>query len=106
MANNNFRITTDYIFELLDTISEQYYKVWVVGQDGVAQLRLADNPDTTSVAIDIDPRNFPLGNDNSNYRVKYGVFQIYNVDTNKYHTIFINRTENRIDVSISQIGEE
>lgn len=104
--DNNFRITTDYIFELFDEISEQFYEIWVSGQDGFAQLRFAENPDTTGVALDIDPRNFPLGNDNSNYRVKYGMLQILNVDTNKFHTIFINGIGNSIEISISQIGEE
>lgn len=105
MNGNNFRITTDYILELLDVLSGNYYTVWLCGQAGAVQLRVALEPDETGVALEIDPRFFPSGNENSNYRVKQGLLQLLNVDTGLFHTIFITGVGNSIAISISQEGE-
>lgn len=102
---SNFRITTDYIFELYDVKTNKFYKVWVAGEDGHAQLRKDVNPDEDGVALDIDPRVFPSGNIGSNYRVKNNILQIYNVDTHKYHSIFISGNRQRTAISILPNGE-
>ena len=104
--NSNFRITTDYIFELYDVDTDSYYSCWVEGQDGYAVIKISEVADTSGVAIEITSNNIPDGTDSSNYRTKSGMLQIYNVDTKKYHTIFITGDSSRTAVSISQTGEE
>lgn len=104
--NQNFRITTDYIFELYDVDTNSYYSCWVEGQDGSAAIKISQVADTSGVAIEITSSNIPDGNESSNYRIKSGILQIYNIDTKKYHTIFIIGDSSRTAVSISQIGEE
>lgn len=101
---SNFRITTDYIFELYDTNTGKFYKCWIEGEDGAAAIKIASVPDTEGVAIEITAKCIPDGNENSNYRITSSVLQIYNVDTQKYHTIFITGNEKRTAFSISPNG--
>ena len=101
---SNFRITTDYIFELYDTNTGEFYQCWIGGEDGAAAIKIASVPDTEGVAIEITAKYIPDGNENSNYRIISSVLQIYNVDTQKYHTIFITGNEKRTAFSISPNG--
>lgn len=105
-ANQNFRITTDYILELFDVSTNNYFKIWIAGNDGSAALKIDSIADTTSVALNITTKAIPNGNENSNYRVVSSLLQIYNVDTAKWHTIFTVESEDRTAFAIIPTGEE
>lgn len=107
---NNFRVTTNYILELLNTDDDLYYQFWVAGQDGKAQLVIASTPDTASEEIDwdysIDQLPIPPDGEEQNYRIESQILQIYNVDTTKWHTLYITGEDGNPSLSISEDGEE
>lgn len=107
LDNSNFRITTDYIFELLNVTDSSFYKIWASGGDGYARITIANVPDTTSVRLNFRIDNFPDGNDNSNYRIKSsGEFQLYNVDTGLWHSVWVGGTKANPTLELLQEGEE
>lgn len=106
-ANSNFRVTTAYIFELLNVTDNNFYQIWAQGQDGKVKIRVATSPDLDGVALEFEIDSFPVGGPNSNYRINTdNVFQLYNVTTNLYYTIFIGGTKENPSLDIAQEGEE
>ena len=109
MADANFRITqTDYIFELFNPLDEKYYKAWVSGSIGTPVLCLATSPDLDGVAIEFDKGDVPEGGlSSSNYRITVNnVFQLKNVDTGLWHTLYINGEAGHVAFAIALTGEE
>lgn len=104
----NCRITTDLIFEMFDVSLEQWFPVYIKGLNQ-PKLCLGDEPDLTGVPLKINPNNFTTVGA-KNYRVSGGYFQILNVDTNMWHTIWVEADEesgnSNPKISISQIGQK
>lgn len=107
---SNFRVTTEYILELLNVSDGNFYSLFVSGSDGAAKLEIADSPDVDSEELEWNYILFqlpepPVGS-NSNYRKKDDqTLQIYNITTAKWHTLFIGGTKNNPQLSIAQEGE-
>lgn len=112
--NQNFRVTTDYQLEIADSSSTtNYYLIWVKGTAmDLTRLMIATTPDTTSVALvyPFSSRQLPTPPAtaaNANYRLKEeSILQILNVDTNLWHTLYINNNESNPTLSVAQEGEE
>lgn len=95
LDNSNFRITTSYIFELLNVTDQNFYMLWCVGAGNSVSVKVSTQPDVISEALQFDIDNFPNGNIDSNYRFnKFGIFQLYNVDTELWHSIYIVKSGN------------
>lgn len=112
MANANFRITTNYVFQVINVYDNNYYTVWISGVDNPV-LNIASTPDTTSTALDWDyvvdflPIPPASASDTTNYQVDYAQqFYIINVDTGKWHLISIDGTESNPTLLISSEGKE
>ena len=107
---DNFRVTSAYILELLNTDDNQYYQFWASGQDGKARINVASVPDTTTAVLDWDYAAFqlpiPPEEEEQNYRIIGQTLQIYNVDTTKWHTLYISGEQGNPALSISMDGEE
>jgi hypothetical protein len=97
----NCRITTDLIFEIYDVTLDKWFPVYITGSNE-AKLSMSNEPDEKGVAIKIDPNNFPTVGA-KNYRITGSYFQILNIDTKKYHTIWIEDSTNP-KISISKKG--
>lgn len=108
--NSNFRVTTEYILELLNVSDGNFYSFFASGVDGNVKLNIACAPDISSQELDWNYILFqlpepPVGS-NSNYRKKDDqTLQIYNITTAKWHTLFIGGTKNNPQLSIAQEGE-
>lgn len=107
----NFRITTDYILQIFNVTTQGFHTIWVAGEDGKATLQSAKNADSTSTELDWDYQVFqlpdpPLDSTTTNYRkTNNNVLQLLNVDTKKWHTLFISGNKNNPKFSISKQGE-
>ena len=97
----NCRITTDLVFEIYDVNLSQWFPVYVRGAYQ-PQLIMGDEPDLTGEPLMLNKDNFTTVG-GKNYRVGGGNFQLLNVDTARWHTIFI-KDSNNPTISISQIG--
>lgn len=107
LDNSNIRITTDYIFELINVSNQLFYEIWADGHEPSVSIAIATVPDTTSERLDFPVDNFPSGIPSGNYRInRKNIFQLKNKTTQKYHTIFIGGTSNNPTLSVYQNGEE
>ncbi len=110
---NNFRVTTDYILEFLNSTDSLYYSIWIKGNDGNPTIYVSEEADTTSTEIDWDYVNFqlpvPIDDylESSNYRItEDGSIQIKNTENNLYYTIYIYGTDTNPYILIGKYGEE
>lgn len=108
--NSNFRVTTEYILELLNVSDGNFYSLFVSGSDGAVKLEIADSPDVDSEELEWNYILFqlpePPAGSNSNYRKKDdGTLQLFNTTTAKWHTIFIGGTKNNPQLSVAAEGE-
>lgn len=110
MANKNFRITTNYVFEVINVYDNQYYPVWLSGAVSPT-LVLASNPDTTSTELDWDyvvdflPIPPESAEDTTNYYIDYSQqFYLLNVDTGKWHLVSIDGSASNPTLLISEEG--
>lgn len=86
----NIRITTDYVFEVLNVDNGGFYPIWIKGDEGTLQIAWFDTPDTTGVAMELPNGQIPAGTGNSNYRIdSNGNFQLYNVDNEKWYNVWV-----------------
>ena len=101
----NCRITTDLVFEIFDVKLNKWFPIFVRGNEN-PKISMDDKPDETGIAMKIEADNFiTIGA--KNYRVNSSYFQLLNVDTGKYHTIWVDETdENNPTISISKQGDK
>lgn len=109
--NSNFRVTTNYVLELLNITDGNFYSFFASGADGAAKLKISSDPDLGSEELEWNYILYqlpePPSGVNSNYRKKDdGTLQIYNTQTGKWHTLFIGGQKNNPQLSISQEGED
>ena len=105
--NSNFRVTTDYVFELINVTDNNFYPIWVKGPVGHPQLTVSSTPDTTSEALEFAIDNFPSGGPNGNYRINDdNVFQLYNITTDLFHSVYIGGTKENPTLVLAEEGEE
>lgn len=107
----NFRVTTEFVLQLFNVTTQSYHSIWVSGQDGSATLNSSEYGDSTSEALEWDYQVYqlpdpPLNSTSTNYRKNNNnVLQLLNVDTNKWHTLFISGGINNPTFSIAKIGD-
>ena len=110
MANKNFRITTDYVFEIINVYDNNYYPVWISGAV-VPTLVVASSPDTTSTelnwdyVVDFIPTPPESASETTNYYIDYSQkLYLINVDTGKWHLVSIEGDEDNPQLLISTQG--
>lgn len=91
----NFRITTDYVLELLNVSTGKYHSIWIKTIDGKNSFYISDMADTTSKELEYDysygvlpspPKNIST----SNYRIgNQGILELLNPKTGLYYKIGI-----------------
>ena len=89
------------MFEIYDLKLNKWFPVYIKGVIE-PKLSMSKEPDETGVAMKIEPENI-ITNGAKNYRCKGNFFQLLNIDTNLYHTIWIEDSPNP-KISISKKG--
>lgn len=104
--NSNFRITTEYVFQLINVDNQLFYTIGCDGPDGKVTLVAANDADITSERLDFNIDSIPSGG-TANYRINAdNVFQLLNYTTKLWHTVFVEGTASNPTLAISQTGEE
>lgn len=104
LDDSNFRITTDYAFELINVDDGNFYKVLIAGAD-YPSVVLESTPDLTGTRLDFASNDFPSGGFD-NYRVNdIGYFQLKNMETGLWHSICIGGTSESPAIMVESIGQ-
>ena len=104
LDDSNFRITTDYSFELINPDDGNFYRLFVSGSENPS-LSIDNQPDLIGVRLEFASNELPSGGVD-NYRVnELGYFQIKNIDTSLWHSILIGGSASSPTIMISTVGE-
>jgi len=111
MANQNFRITTNYVLELIRAENGLFYKVIVSGEDGnptlaVSTVSSSEQELEWEYSTDMLPKVPEDFYGTSNYRTgRDQTLYILNETTGLWHKLLIGGTESNPALSISKNGE-